>query len=238
MNPMIRPLPPFLPRAAGLALGLLLTASAALAEPQIGGVAQRDYNGATGKRISVQAEEIRFRDDVFAGETVSTPLGGSTALRFQDDTMIQVGSSSTILLDKFVYDPGSGTGDAAINFSKGIFRFVTGDIRNKDAVRLTTPTTAITIRGTILRIFVASDGTSTVAVDEGAVDLKPCGGEPFHAVAGNTVRVSSACTGVAPVPASAMPSDPAVGDGGAQPPGDQGPDTAPRPERSKRSNDG
>jgi hypothetical protein len=37
-------------------------------------------------------------------------------IRFADKTQIQLGANSTIVLDKFVYDPSSGTADAAIKF--------------------------------------------------------------------------------------------------------------------------
>ena len=49
-----------------------------------------------------------------------------------------IGGASTVVLDRFVYDPDAGTGEAAISFSKGIFRFVTGGIKNKEAVQLHT----------------------------------------------------------------------------------------------------
>src|SRR5262249_51187335 len=94
-----------------------LLAEAALAEPQIGAVVQKNFNGATGFRVaSATADDLIFERDVFTGETVKTPGSGSTVIRFQDKTQIQVGASSTIVLDKFVYDPASGTGDAAVKF--------------------------------------------------------------------------------------------------------------------------
>ena len=114
-----------------------------------GSVVQRDFNGARGIRVaSTAADDLIFERDVFAGETVKTSSSASTVIRFADKTQIQVGANSTIVLDKFVYDPSSGTGDAAIKFGTGVFRFITGDIKNKDAVKLSTPTTSLTIRGT------------------------------------------------------------------------------------------
>jgi hypothetical protein len=66
----------------------------------------------------------------------------------------------------------------------GVFRLITGDIKNKDAVKLTTPTTSLTIRGTKFILAVAADGTTIHGVLEGAVDVAPCGG-------GQTVRENS-----------------------------------------------
>ena len=174
---------------------MALSASVALAEQQIGNVVQKDFNGAKGLRVaSTSADDLMFNHDVFAGETVNTSGSASTVIRFQDQTQIQVGSNSSIVLDKFVYDPASGTGDAAIKFGTGVFRFITGDIKNKDAVKLTTPTTSLTIRGTKFILAVTADGTTSVGVLEGAVEVSPCGGNrPVTEPSGQAVRVGSDC---------------------------------------------
>ena len=41
---------------------------------------------------------------------------------------------------------------------------------------MTTPTTSLTIRGTKFILAVAADGSTTIGVLEGAVDVTPCGG--------------------------------------------------------------
>src|SRR5262245_26455357 len=55
---------------------------------------------------------------VHANETVRTGSEGKTGLRFNDTTNLSVGSSSTVRLDKFVYDPNKGTGSTAIDVSR------------------------------------------------------------------------------------------------------------------------
>jgi hypothetical protein len=173
----------------------VVLAQAALADQQIGNVVQRHFNGAVGLRAaSASADDLIFDRDVFAGETVKTPGSASTVIRFEDKTQIQVGANSSIVLDKFVYDPASGTGDAAIKFGTGVFRFITGDIKNKDAVKLSTPTTSLTIRGTKFILAVAADGTTTLGVLEGAVGVAPCGGnQPVREGAGQAVQVGPSC---------------------------------------------
>ena len=172
-----------------------VTAQDALADQQIGSVVQRHFNGAMGLRAaSAGADDLIFDRDVFAGETVKTPGSASTVIRFEDKTQIQVGANSSIVLDKFVYDPASGTGDAAIKFGTGVFRFITGDIKNKEAVKLTTPTTSLTIRGTKFILSVSADGTTAVGVLEGAVEVSPCGGnQPVTEPSGQAVRVARDC---------------------------------------------
>ena len=131
-----------------LAMILGLMSSAAMADSQIGNVVQPDYSGATGTRAvsSAALEELHFNRDVFAGETVKTPADGSTVIKFQDQTQIQVGHGSTIVLDSFVYDPQTATSTGSIAFTKGVFRFISGTANDK-AVGLRTPTTTMAIRG-------------------------------------------------------------------------------------------
>lgn len=217
---------PRLFRFLALSAALVLAISAArayAAQDQIGGVSQRDYKGATGAATGGAASPLYFANDVYSGETVQTPEAGSTVLTFRDSTQLSVGANSTVVLDHFVYDPGSRTGDASINFTKGIFRFVTGDIENKSNVKLTTPTTSLTIRGTDFKVVVNSDGT-TVQVNKGAVEIKPCGGtaETRLVTPGQAANVSPSCS-VSTVTLSSVPGDPATDgggeNGGGNPPG-------------------
>src|SRR5207247_9762429 len=56
---------------------------------------------------------------VHANETIRTGSAGKTGMRFIDSTNLSVGNSSTVRLDKFVYDPNKGTGSPVIDASRG-----------------------------------------------------------------------------------------------------------------------
>jgi hypothetical protein len=224
----------------GAALALALCGSAAIsaqADSKIGGVNQKEYKGATGAPTGGSASGLYFGNDVTSGETVRTPDAGSTKLVFQDSTELSIGANSTVVLDNFVYNPGSRTGDASINFTKGIFRFVTGDIQNKSNVKLTTPTTSLTIRGTDFKVIV-NDGGTIVAVTSGAVEIKPCGGtaETKLVTPGEAASVSPSCS-VASVPLSNVPTDPAT-DGGNDGGGPPGHDAAPQHDNNRGGDNG
>jgi hypothetical protein len=206
---------------------MILGGSAAFAEnAMIGGVSQKDYKGATGAPPGGSASPLYFAADVYSGETVATPDAGATAVTFQDLTELRLGSSSTVVLDHFVYDPSTRTGDAAINFSKGIFRFVTGDIKNKSNVKLTTPTTSLTIRGTDFKLIVNDAGT-IVEVKSGYVEIKPCGGtaETRLVSPGQAVLVTTACN-VKAIALGDVPTDPAT-DGAGPGEGGKGHESSP-----------
>jgi hypothetical protein len=165
-----------------------------MAEPEIGTVIQQDYSGAVGTRTAGQSEDLTYDQTVFAEERVETHETANTTLQFLDQTNLYVGSRSNVVLDRFIYDPSTQNGEAAINFTKGAFRFITGNIKNKEAVSLRTPTVSMVIRGTHLLIFVLADGTSEVNVLEGAVALTPCGSSEAQLVnAGQGITITPSC---------------------------------------------
>ena len=141
------------------------------AENEIGYVSQQTYYDATGQRVSGVVENLRYRTDVWSNEIVRTGGQATTTLRFLDRTILYVSNNSEVVLDRFVYNDKTETGQAAINFAKGTFRFVTGKMTNKDGFDLRTPTAAIGIRGTDFKVSVAPNGTTTVSVLAGDVTL-------------------------------------------------------------------
>ena len=83
---------------------------------------------------------------VHANETVKTGSSGQAALGFIDKTNLHVGPSSSVRLDKFVYDPNKGTGSVVIDATKGAFRFSTG-AQNKGDYKVKTPYGTLGVRG-------------------------------------------------------------------------------------------
>lgn len=183
------------------------------AEPEIGHVFQRPYLGATGMRVASGSENLYFNTTVYAGEAVITEGGGSTALKFHDGTGLQVGANSNVVLDRFVYDPDAGTADAVLNFSKGIFRFVSGELRD-DSMRLETPSATLAIRGTAFILAVDDAGNTDVWIIAGAVEgTSRAGGAPGTAHAGQSLTVTNGVPGVLITDGRSGPHDPAVESG-------------------------
>jgi len=151
------------------AVGVVLWPGVAgAAEIEIGDVILREYWGAEGALAGGGRERLYFNTDVYADETVETGRGGGTALRFLDGTRLQVGGSSKVVLDEFVYDPSTGDGQAVFNLGKGIFRFVSGNM-NKEGYVLRTPTATLTVRGTDAIINVGDDDKVQVTEIEGGI---------------------------------------------------------------------
>src|SRR5690606_29999896 len=180
---------------AGTAAMCLSAAAPAIAEEEIGFVFEREYRGAEGMRVSGETRDLRWHGPIYSEETVRTESGERTELEFADSTRISVGENSEVVLDSFVYDPAQNSGDAVISFGKGVFRFVTGDME-KDGFTLNTPSATLAIRGTIFVLKIDAVNNVTVYVEEGAVEIFPCGGEPALVQAGEYGLTPANCTGV------------------------------------------
>ena len=147
---------------------LLLPPEPASAQAPTIGAVESVKSSAYGTAVGAERRDLSAEDPVFGDELVETVRGGALRLRFVDDTLFRLGSQSRAVLDKFVYDPERGTGEIALSLTKGLFRYVTGELKGAD-VTIRTPTLTMSVRGTTIIIFVLSDGTSFVWVLEGLV---------------------------------------------------------------------
>jgi hypothetical protein len=84
--------------------------------------------------------------DVYSQETIRTGNSGLADFRFQDNSGLKVGPSSSVRLDKFVYDPNKSTGTVALQATRGTFRFVTGS-QGKGTYQVKTPYGTLGVRG-------------------------------------------------------------------------------------------
>lgn len=195
--------------ALTIAIGALLPgAQLNAAQPGIGMVTQRDYNGATVEPSGASASHaILFKDAVFALDTVHTNATATTELEFLDQTTIQVGSGAELRLDDFVYNASTTQGGGNISFAVGAFRYVGGKMTTEENIRLRTPTATMIIRGTELVIYVWPDGATQVNVVSGAVEVKGCDKSTSKlAMTGMQINVAPDCsTKVAAAPA--LPKD-------------------------------
>jgi hypothetical protein len=62
---------------------------------------------------------------VASRETVRTGPASAGVFRFKDGSNLNVGEKSTVVLDRFVFDPNASN-NVVLNVSKGAMRFVAG----------------------------------------------------------------------------------------------------------------
>lgn len=100
---------------------------------------------------------IASYDDVRTGN-------GRLAISFLDDSILRLTEHSKIVIDDFVFDPDPSKSRLALNMASGTARFLTGALGriNKENIRIRTPTSVISIRGTDFTTTVDEIGRSLV----------------------------------------------------------------------------
>jgi hypothetical protein len=139
--------------------------------------------GSGGSRTIVIGQSIAHR------ERIQTTSAGSVQLLFLDKTSMTIGPNSDLAIDEYVYDPASNTGKLAATLSKGVMRFVGGQISHAGNAQVTTPNAVVGIRGgvgifTPRSVFIGygegnvRSGSSSVTLGAGEYTSTPGGGTP------------------------------------------------------------
>jgi hypothetical protein len=161
------------------------------------------------------------RDDVYQKEIIETVIDGALHIEFVDETTLRLGSASSVALDTWVYDPNEKNGRMVISMVQGVFRFISGKIY-KRGVRLLTPTIAIGIRGTDFTVAIATDGSTSVSVAEGEIEITPiAGGDTVSVTPGQIATVSTTSASVSISSGSTVSTDPGLSEAGSDG-GDEG----------------
>ena len=168
-----------------LTLAIALAGSAdsgpARAETDIGQV-QAVVSAAHGTPPERVRRPLYRWDDIFPNEIVETSRDSALHLRFLDQSVFRLGADSRATLDRYVYDPASGSGELTLNLKEGIFRIKTGEMK-KEGVRVVTPVAVITVSGTDFIVAVLST-LIRIAVLDGEVSVAPSApGAPSAALA-------------------------------------------------------
>lgn len=142
-------------------LALLLMPSVVIAE--IGQVTEQKGAGV----IKRNAESID--SSIGTGlESMDTVITDSGRLRldFVDQTRVDVTENSRLVIDEFVYDPNTQSGNLSIKATLGAVRYASGQIAHNNArnVNIATPSATITVRGTDFIMIVDEIGGSMITL--------------------------------------------------------------------------
>jgi len=156
------------------------------ASPRVGAVT--DYRGefsigmSDGSRLTNADVAAGSAVTVYLGTRVTTGPTGRVQLLLLDETVFTIGPNSDMIIDEFVYDPDLTPRKIAVSLAKGVFRWVTAKVTPKDptAMRVKTQVVAIGIRGTDFETFLETDGSGSVKLYSGMLEITPTkGGNPF-----------------------------------------------------------
>ena len=193
---------PVRPILAAIALSALLFSRPGEAAPVAGagaGVGRTELLvPAVRGSVGEITREIVLEDDVYAQEVIETGPDAAMRIGFRDGTKLSIGPSSRLVIDRYLYDPGSGSGEAALGFLAGVFEFVSGKLA-PGSYDLRTPSGHLSIRGTEIIIDTRHD---LIAVPKGRVQLRAGDGRSLTVSEGQClqgrggavrVRLGSAC---------------------------------------------
>ncbi len=158
-------------------ISLFKTASAGVAIMAASGMcalAQEQVGQATLVRTAVtgNSSPLAVRSPVYRDERIETSANGLGEFRFADGTKFAVGGSSSVVIDRFVYDSSRTFNQLTLNAARGSFRWISGKSKS-DAYEIVTPAGTLGVRGTRFDIFVGPGGITSVVLLSGAAQF--CG---------------------------------------------------------------
>src|ERR1700678_4038115 len=133
---------------AALPLGAVLALSAAARADTVG-TAGAVNTTSSGTPPGSPTRVIEIGTQVVANEKIQTTATGSVQVLFIDKTTLNVGPNSTLVIDRFVYNPATTKGELALSLSKGVMRVVGGVATHSEGATIRTPVAAIGLRGGI-----------------------------------------------------------------------------------------
>jgi hypothetical protein len=92
---------------------------------------------------------IQIGTQVVENEKIETTGTGSVQVLFIDKTTLNVGPNSTLVIDRFVYNPATTRGELVLSLGKGVLRVVGGVATHSEGATIRTPVAAIGLRGGI-----------------------------------------------------------------------------------------
>jgi len=138
-----------------------LTMQSAEAADKVG-VAAAVKPEATSQPPGGETATLNIGKAVLYNERIDTSGSGVVQVLLLDGSTFTVGPGSSLVIDKFVYNPSSGKGSLVASFSKGALRFVGGKLsKQEQGIAIKTPAGALTVRGGIA--LMAVDGPNRAA---------------------------------------------------------------------------
>ncbi|MGI8527256.1 MAG: FecR family protein [Pseudolabrys sp.] len=108
---------------------------------------------ATGTPSGGATRTLTVGANVVRNERIQTSASGSAQIQFPDQSTLNVGSNSNIVIDEFVYNPNERTGTMVASAVKGAFRYVGGQISHTAGATINTPLASLGVRGGIVTLL-------------------------------------------------------------------------------------
>ncbi|HQQ62211.1 MAG TPA: FecR family protein [Pseudomonadales bacterium] len=151
--------------------GLLALVQLAYAATQEAGIVLSAMGTANAQGADQQTRTLARRSGVFVGDRITTGNESQLQVRMKDGAVIALGPNAEFAVKAYSQKAsGDKKDEAVLSLVQGGLRTISGHI-DKSTYKLETPTATLGIRGTIFDVYVAKDGTTTVVLREGGVDV-------------------------------------------------------------------
>ncbi len=103
--------------------------------------------------------QAKVGDPIWELDRIVAQGGSSAGISMNDETLLSIGPNSTLVINKYAYDPVTRDGHVVTSILKGTLRYVSGLIGHlhPDAIKVMTQTSTIGIRGTDFIVQVSGD---------------------------------------------------------------------------------
>ena len=190
---------------AALPLGAVLALSAPACADTVG-TAGAVNTTSSGTAPGGATRVIEIGTQVVENEKIQTTATGSVQVLFIDKTTLNVGPNSTLVIDRFVYNPATTKGELALSLGKGVLRVVGGVATHSEGATIRTPVAAIGLRGGIALISHSGAKGTQAILGFGHMSVTSlCSGTDCHPT---TVDVSRPGYGVTVTGFNRPPSSP------------------------------
>ena len=105
---------------------LVVSAACQPARAEVAGAVVALRIWAYGTPPDTARRDLFLRDEVYARELLETAPQGALHVRMLDDSMLRLGSASSVVVDEFVYDANANTSTFLASITKGVCRFISG----------------------------------------------------------------------------------------------------------------
>jgi hypothetical protein len=128
---------------------------------------------ASGTPPGGQARALAVGSGVVRNERLQTSATGTLHVTLNDRTTLNLGPSTNLTIDSYVYDPASGNGSFKASMRSGLLRFVGGQTSHGGNAAVETPVATIGIRGNMVIVrFEPGRGWVVIALGQGAITVR------------------------------------------------------------------
>ena len=103
------------------------------------------------------SRELLVAHDSMRNERIDTSERGQVQLLFADQSSLSVAPDSDVVINEFLYDPQTQTGNLTATVTTGLLRYVGGEISKNKDVAFYTPGAVVSVHGGIILIKAERD---------------------------------------------------------------------------------